>query len=346
MKEQSFDQQQFVLLGFPLRNRLLAAPMAGVSSRVFRDIVREKGAGAAYGEMVSAQALCYHNRRTYELLDLAGEEHPRIVQLSGSQPCYIGEAAKIAVSLGADMIDLNMGCPVNKVVRNGEGAALMRDAALAARLVQAARAAGKPVSVKFRLGWDDTTHNAVDFGRQMEAAGAALLTVHGRTRQQLYAGAADWHEIGELVQAVRIPVVGNGDIKDGESAQRLLRETGCAAVMIGRAMLGNPWIFAEIESVLAKKTPQAKPGVAEIVATALQHLQRQTQRSIYWLSWREHQDPAKVAPLAEQLAVKSLRSHLGWYLKGLPRAAALRHQINQLTSVAAIEALLQGYLCS
>ncbi len=323
-------------MAFPFR--ICAAPMAGISNRAFREIVREFGADLAYGEMISARALGYGNRRTWELMDIEGEQSPRLVQISGSEAHFVAAAAEAAAMLGAQYIDLNMGCPAPKVARNNEGCMLMRQPELAAKLVSAARSAGLPVSCKFRAGWDDTSRNAVDFARRMAAAGASFLAVHGRTRQQFYSGKADWSVIRAVKQAVDIPVVGNGDIFSAADALSMLEETGCDGVMVGRGMLGNPWLFAEIRAVLRGEAAPARPTAAEIAAVALRHLRRHIARSVYWYQQREGESPATAAA-GESLAIRSLRGHLGWYTKGLRNSAQLRQRINQAESLAEIEAL-------
>jgi len=328
---------------FPFQ--LAAAPLAGISGRAWREIARSYGADLAVGEMVSARAIAYGNRRTLELLDIAGEASPVAVQISGSEPEFVARAASLAVSLGADLIDLNMGCPVTKVVGNHEGAALMRDPALAARLIAAARTAGRPVSVKFRSGWDREQMNAAAFARMAEQAGAAFLTVHGRTRDQFYGGRADWQVIAQVKQAVAIPVIGNGDVFSAADALCLLSATGCDGVMVGRGALGNPWLFGGISAALKGQPPPPRPGAEQIVAQALAHLKRQVQLSEPWVIARE-KDEAAGKKLAEQLTVRALRGQLGWYTKGLRHAARVRMLINQLTTVAEIEALFQDYLNS
>jgi len=328
---------------FPFQ--VVAAPLAGISGRAWREIARCYGADLAVGEMVSARALAYGNKRTLELLDIAGEAPPVAVQISGSEPEFVARAARLAVSLGADYLDLNMGCPVPKVVGNHEGAALMRDPALAARLIEAARTAGRPVSVKFRAGWDQEQLNAVEFARMAQQAGAAFLTVHGRTRDQFYGGRADWGIIAQVKQAVTIPVIGNGDVFSAKDALNLLAASGCDGVMVGRGGLGNPWLFREISAAFKGQPPPPRPEPQQIVAQALAHLKRQVQLTQPWVAARE-KDEAGAEKLAEALTVRALRGQLGWYTRGLRHAARLRMLINQLTTVAEIEALFQDYLHS
>ena len=319
--------------------RLIAAPMAGISSRAFREIVRSCGADLAYGEMISARALGYGNKKTWELMDIEGEEYPRLVQISGCEPGFVAAAAEEAAALGADMIDLNMGCPVPKVVRNNEGCMLMSQPELARELVKAASCCGLPVSCKIRAGWDDQHRNAVDFALSLEEAGASYICVHGRTRQQFYGGYADREIIRSVKEALSIPVVGNGDIIDVQSARDMLDQTGCDGLMIGRGMLGNPWLFQQIKAELSHEPLPLPPTEDTVVETALSHLRRQVERSIYWLQRREG-DTAGSARLGEELAVRSMRCHLGWYVKGMRNAAKLRYHLNQALRVAEVEDIL------
>ena len=315
---------------------LVAAPMAGVSSRAFREIVRSCGADLAYGEMISARALGYGNKKTWELMDIEGEDHPRLVQISGCEPCFVAAAAEEAAALGADMIDLNMGCPVPKVVRNNEGCMLMSQPDLARELVKAASSCGLPVSCKIRAGWDDQHRNAVDFALALEEAGASYLCIHGRTRQQFYSGQADREIIRQVKEALSIPIVGNGDITDAKSAREMLDQTGCDGLMIGRGMLGNPWLFGQIKAALSGGPQPMPPTEETVVETALSHLRRQVERTIYWLQKREGNTDGS-AQLGEELAVRSMRCHLGWYVKGMRNAAKLRHLLNQALSIAEVE---------
>ncbi len=324
--------------------QIVAAPMAGISNRVFRDICRSHGAELAYGEMVSATALHYENRRTLELLDLDGENSPKVVQLFGSQVEYMREAAFLVAELGAEWIDLNMGCPVPKVVKNGEGAALMQQPLLAQQLVRAAAEPGLPVSVKLRSGWDEDSRCAADFAQRMEMAGATLLAVHGRTRMQLYQGKADWQEIARVKQAVTIPVLGSGDVTDGASALAMRQQTGCDGVMVGRAMLGNPWVFEELAAAFAGAPPPQRPTPAQILEEAIGQLRRQRERSVYWACFREGEDSPAVVAEGELAAVRAMRNQLSWYVKGLRNSAALRCAVNQLTRVEDVESLLLSYL--
>ncbi len=323
-------------------NAVFAAPMAGTSSRAFREIVRDYGATVACGEMISAQALCYNNRKTRELIDIEGEPSPKIVQLSGGNVDFIKEAACVLREIGADIIDLNMGCPVPKVVRNGEGAALMQQPQLAADLVKAARDAGLPVSVKIRTGWDQKSINCLEFARLLEDAGAAFITVHGRSREQMYRGKADWRQIAAVKEAVGVPVIGNGDIFTAADALAMREACACDAVMVGRGMLGNPWLFADIMAVYQEREAPGRPDAEQILAQALTHLRREIERARFWAKMRGAD--RKEEDIAATAALRSLRAHLGFYFKGLRGAAQLRNELNHLLRYEEIETLFNEYL--
>lgn len=322
---------------------LAAAPIAGFSNRASREIMRGHGADIAYGEMVSARALAYGNRRTLELFDIQGEPSPRVVQICGSDPQHMAAAACFAVEAGAERIDINMGCPVPKVVKNGEGCSLMLKPRLAAELVRAALSAGRPVSCKFRSGWDEQNLNAVDFARRLQRAGATLLAVHARSRRQMYGGQADWRIIAQVKQAVDVPVAGNGDVFSAADALALLAATGCDQIMVGRGMLGNPWLFADIRCALEGREPPGRPAPQIILSTALRHLKRHIERGKHWLAEREGRSRAERE--GEELALRAMRAHLGWYTKGLRNSAALRLRLNQAVSYAEVESLFASWLC-
>ncbi|NPV72931.1 MAG: tRNA dihydrouridine synthase DusB [Pelotomaculum sp.] len=308
-----------------LDNPVIAAPMAGITDKAFRILAREFGCGLVCTEMVSDQALLHGNPKTCSLLDVAGEAGPVSVQIFGSNAACMAEAAGIAESRGAGIIDINMGCPTPKIVKNGEGAALMREPEKAARIVRAVVERVKvPVTVKMRKGWDDNSPNAVELARLAAEAGAAAVTVHGRTRSQLYAGKADWEIIAAVKRAVDVPVIGNGDVWTPQDALAMLEQTGCDGVMIGRAALGNPWIFRRTVHFL--KTGELLPGPtpAEKAAMALRHLD------------------LLVEFKGEKVAVWEMRKHAAWYMKGLRGAARLREQVNRAGSPGEIREILSG----
>ncbi|MBO8169756.1 MAG: tRNA dihydrouridine synthase DusB [Thermoanaerobacteraceae bacterium] len=303
--------------------------MAGVTDKVFRILAKEAGCGLVVTEMVSAKALTYNNRRTYKLIDISGEQPPVAIQLFGSEPGVMAEAAKIVEQIGADLVDVNMGCPTPKIVKNGEGAALMQQPALAVKIVEAMKqAVSIPVTVKMRAGWDAGSINAPELARELEAAGADMIAVHGRTREQFYSGSADWGLIAKVKSRVSVPVVGNGDIWQPEDAARMLEETGCDGVMIGRGSLGNPWIFKRTFELLRNGTKIPPPTPQEKVKMALRHLDMM------------------VTFKGEYVAVREMRKHIAWYLKDMRNAARMRERVNQRQSVEDLRNLLQKYLLS
>ncbi|MDN5345481.1 MAG: tRNA-dihydrouridine synthase [Clostridia bacterium] len=306
---------------------LVTAPMAGYSDRVFRCLAREAGAALCYTEMVSAQGLCYRNKATWALLDLMGEPYPVAVQLFGRDPEVMARATAIAVTAGADMVDLNMGCPTPKIVKNGEGAALMRDLPLAAAIVAAmVEAAGPvPVTVKMRKGWDEESVNVVTAAQAVVEAGAAAVAVHGRTRSQFYSGQADWDVIRQVKEAVAVPVIGNGDIRTSADAITVLQQTGCDAVMVGRGAIGNFWLLTAIRARLEGRLEPPSPDMATRVAMAIRHLQM------------------LIDLKGEKTAVKEMRKHLAYYCRGLPGAARLRQHLYTLTTATEVIAVLADW---
>ncbi|WP_161823333.1 tRNA dihydrouridine synthase DusB [Sporotomaculum syntrophicum] len=310
MSEQS-NKTCFSIGHLVLANPVVAAPMAGVTDRAFRMLAAEHGCGLVYTEMISDQALIYGNPKTNLLLNLSGETGPICVQIFGSQVEYMVRAAEIVADRGADIIDINMGCPTPKIVRNGEGASLMRHPELAARIVEAiVNRVDCPVTVKMRKGWDDTSVNAVELARLVVQAGAAAVAVHGRTREQFYSGEADWGIIRQVCEAVSVPVIGNGDVRTPEDAERMLKETGCHAVMIGRAAAGNPWLFSSTVHYLATGELLPCPTLQMRQETAIRHYK------------------LLVETKGEDVANREMRKHLAWYIKGLRGAAGLRARIN------------------
>lgn len=306
-----------------LDNPYILAPMAGVTDLPFRLLCKEQGAGLLCMEMISAKALIYGNRNTKQLLEIHPEEYPVSLQLFGSDPEIMSEAAKRIEDRPFQILDINMGCPVPKVVKNGEGSALMNDPGLVRRIVEkVSRAIQKPVTVKIRKGFDDQHMNAVEIARIAEDAGASAVAVHGRTREQYYSGKADWDIIRQVKEAVSIPVIGNGDVVSGSSALAMMEETGCDGVMIGRGAQGNPWIFSDLLEYERTGKLRLRPGADEIREMMLRHARLQIRYK------------------GEYLGIREMRKHVSWYTKGLPGSARLREAINQVESYEELEQLL------
>ena len=306
-----------------LENNVILAPMAGVTDLPFRVLCREQGAGCVVTEMVSAKAVLYNNKNTRELLQIDPAERPAAVQLFGSEPDIMAEIAARLEEGPYDYIDVNMGCPVPKIVNNGEGSALMKNPERAKEVLTAMlKKKKKPVTVKFRKGFNDLSVNAVEFAKMAESCGVAAVAVHGRTREQYYSGKADWDIIRQVKEAVRIPVIGNGDIFTPEDAGRMLKETGCDGIMVARGAKGNPWLFGRINHYLDTGEVLPGPSMAEIKAMILRHGRMLVQFK------------------GEGVAMREMRGHMAWYTKGMPHSATLRNEINQVETLEGFVELL------
>lgn len=304
------------------------APMASVADRAYRLICREYGASYVTSEMVSAKGLCYSDRKTNELCTVTEKERPMAIQLFGNEPEFMERAVEIVSRYNPDIIDINMGCPVPKVVGIGCGSALMRDVKQAAAVAESVvRASSVPVTVKFRKGWDDSSVNTVEFAKAMEASGAAAITVHGRTREQFYTGEADWKIISEVKKNVKIPVIANGDVTDLKSCLDMYEQTGCDLVMIGRGSYGNPFVFKEISSYY-KGEEYTAPTIEEKMTVMLRHI-----RLILNISEK-----------SEELAIHEARKHAAWYMNGYYASAKFRARCYNLTSYSEAEQLAEEFI--
>ncbi len=307
-------------------NPLVLAPMAGITDFPFRMICKGLGAGLVFSEMVSVEALIREHRRTNAMLRTDPAERPVVFQIFGSKPASMAEAAHIVSQGDVDFIDINMGCPVPKILKSGAGAALLRDLGLAKEIMSAVVGASKvPVTVKIRLGWDSRSIAAVEFAQAAEALGIAAVAVHGRTKVQGFSGCADWSMIKEVKDSVGIPVIGNGDVRSGQDAKRMIEETGCDGVMIGRAIQGYPWIFREAKQYLETGIVPPLPTIEERKAVMIRHLDDM------------------VGILGRNIGVREMRKHLCWYTKGLHDGAEFRTRINHLDRVEEVKQEIADY---
>ena len=306
-----------------IENPFVLAPMAGITDLPFRMLCKEQGAGLLYTEMVSAKAISYRNRNTIPLMEISPKEHPVALQIFGSEPELMAEVARSIEDQPFDILDINMGCPVPKVVNNGEGSALLKDPELIRKIVSAvSRAVKKPVTVKMRIGFEGADVDPVEIAKIMEDAGAAAIAVHGRTRQQYYSGKADWDTIRKIKEAVSVPVIGNGDVDSPKKAEAMLKETGCDGVMIGRAVRGNPWIFREMNYYFETGELLPRPSVEELKEMILRHARHQIEKK------------------GEYTGIREMRKHVAWYTAGMRHSAGIRRESNLISGYEELKALL------
>ncbi len=320
-----FMEMQWKIGNVQIDNPFVLAPMAGVTDLPFRTLCKEQGAGLICMEMISAKAISFHNKNTIALMEIDPCEHPVSMQLFGSEPDLMAEVAKSIEDRDFDILDINMGCPVPKVVNNGEGSALLKNPNLIEEIVRKVSSAiSKPLTVKVRIGFENEPVDIVEIAKRIEDAGAAALAVHGRTRQQYYSGTADWDTIRRVKEAITIPVIGNGDVDSPLKAEALVKQTGCDAVMVGRAVRGNPWLFRELNHYFrtGELLERPSPSVEEIREMILRHARKQIELK------------------GEFVGIREMRKHVAWYTAGMRHSAGLRRESNTIESYEALEALL------
>ena len=320
-----------------LENPFLLAPMAGITDSAFRRLCREQGAALVYSEMISCKGLCYKSGNTESLLAIYNEEKPVAYQLFGAEEDFLFRAAEMLADREHAMVDINMGCPVAKVVKDGSGSALLRTPEVAEALVKAAVAAEakraeekgcepRPVTVKCRKAWDDEPWDFAGFLKRMEDAGASAIAIHGRTRELFYSGVADWEAIAGAKDIVSVPIIGSGDVFSGEDAIRMMKETGCDFVMMGRGALGNPWIFRDAKALLLGCEVPPEPSPEERYTMIRRHIEMLMEKK------REH------------VAICEMRKHIGWYIKGLPKAAEIRRRVNEMLTFSELNSFLENVI--